>query len=251
VFCAAHGLDGIGDLPGIAAEQRVLSGHGTAAEQAEQAAMMARIAQSMAQDTQILNAGFLQAIRLRFALAPFLPFKVALATATETLPLMLVGIALFRSGFFTGGWSRQAIVRLAVAGIGIGGMLTLPVLWWIWAHHFPPRAMLGVMDHIAAIPRAIMALGYLAALMLCWPGTSAHPLARRLAAAGRCAFTNYLGTTVLMGAVFSGWGLGRGPELPRMWLPAFVVLGWIAMLAWPAWWLARFRQGRWKRRGDA
>ncbi|MBF5091509.1 DUF418 domain-containing protein [Novosphingobium sp. NBM11] len=243
VFCAAHGLDGIGDLPGIAAEQRVLSGHGTAAEQAEQAAMMARIAQSMAQDTQILNAGFLQAIRLRFALAPFLPFKIALATATETLPLMLVGIALFRSGFFTSGWSRQAIVRLAVAGIGIGGMLTLPVLWWIWAHHFPPRAMLGVMDHIAAIPRAIMALGYLAALMLCWPGTRAHPLARRLAAAGRCAFTNYLGTTVLMGAVFSGWGLGLGPELLRMWLPAFVVLGWIAMLAWPAWWLARFRQG--------
>ena len=48
---------------------------------------------------------------------------------------------------------------------------------------------------------------------------------------------------MLMGAVFSGWGLGLGPELPRMWLPAFVVLGWIAMLAWPAWWLARFRQG--------
>lgn len=243
VFCAAHGLDGIGDMAGIAAEQRVLSGHGTPAEQAEQAAMMARIAQSMADDTQILNAGFLEAIRLRTALAPFLPFRIALATATETLPLMLAGIALFRSGFFTGAWSRRAIIGMAVAGIGIGGMLTMPMLWWIWTHHFPPRAMLGVMDHIAAIPRAIMALGYLAAFMLCWPGASRHPLARRLAAAGRCAFTNYLGTTVLMSALFSGWGLGLGPELARLWLPAFVVLGWVAMLAWPAWWLARFRQG--------
>jgi uncharacterized protein len=62
-------------------------------------------------------------------------------------------------------------------------------------------------------------------------------------AAGRCAFSNYIGTTVLMGAIFSGWGLGLGPELSRVWLPAFVLLGWIAMLAWPHWWLSRHAQG--------
>jgi uncharacterized protein len=37
--------------------------------------------------------------------------------------------------------------------------------------------------------------------------------------------------------------LGLGPEVPRAWLPGFVLLGWAAMLAWPQWWLARFAQG--------
>ena len=34
------------------------------------------------------------------------------------------------------------------------------------------------------------------------------PLHRRIAAAGRAAFTNYLGTSILMTALFYGWGFG-------------------------------------------
>ena len=58
------------------------------------------------------------------------------------------------------------------------------------------------------------------------------------------AFSNYLGTTVLMTALFYGWGIGlvgTGRHAPRK--AGFVLLGWALMLGWSAPWLARFRQG--------
>ena len=66
---------------------------------------------------------------------------------------------------------------------------------------------------------------------------------QRLVAAGRCAFTNYLGTTFVMSALFAGWSLGLGGVLPRAALPLMVLGGWALMLAWPQLWLARFGQG--------
>jgi uncharacterized protein len=243
LFVASHGLNAIGDLPGIASEQRVLAGLGTPDERLEQAQMMVRIAQSIASDTQILNAGFARAVRLRIATDPWLPFSTVLLTFTETLPLMLIGMALFQSRFFSGEWSRRALARMAWGATLCGLIPTLAVVAWLWPRDFPPRAMFGVLNDAMAMPHLLMALGYAAIFMLAWPRLSATAAGRRLAAAGRCAFTNYLGTTMLMSAIFAGWGLGLGPELSRAWLPVFVVLGWAAMLAWPVWWLRRLGQG--------
>lgn len=243
LFLVSHGMDAIGALGGIAAEQRVLSGHANPADIAEQAGMTQRIAESIAADLRVLNAGFVEALRLRLGEAPFLPFATTLSTFTETFPLMLLGMALHRSGFFSGGWSRRALWLTAIAGIGAGGALAVALAVWCSAHGFPPRAMFEIMGPLAAPEHLAMALGYGAALMLAWPSIAGSAAARTLAAAGQCAFTNYIGTTALMGAVFSGWGLGLGPELGRGWLPAFLLPGWIAMLCWPRWWLARHRSG--------
>ncbi|WP_408588354.1 DUF418 domain-containing protein [Novosphingobium sp.] len=243
IFVLSHGAAMVGDLYGLAAEQRVLAGHASPAEVAEQAGMMQRIAASVADDVRILNAGFVEAVRLRWTTAPFLPFETTLSTLTETFPLMLLGMALQASGFFAGEWSDRALRLLAMAGIGIGGALTLALLGWLAAHGWPPRAMFAALGSLGALPHLLMALGYAAGLLLLWPRVADRALARRIVAAGRCAFTNYIGTTALMGAFFSGWGLGLGPEIPRAWLPLFVVTGWLAMVAWPRWWLVRFRQG--------
>jgi uncharacterized protein len=111
--------------------------------------------------------------------------------------------------------------------------------------------MFALMGSLAAMPHLLMALGYLAALLLLWPRIAQTAAGRRIAAAGRCAFTNYIGTTILMTALFSGWGLGLGGVLPRGWVVLFVPLGWAAMLAWPEAWLARFGigplEGLWRR----
>lgn len=243
LFVVSHGMDGIGDLAGIAAEQRLLAGNGNPAEMAEQAEMMATIATMNASDNAILNAGFIDAIRLRLTTDPFLPFQTTAITFTETLPLMLLGMALLRTGFFTGEWSARTLRRMTWGGIGVGGGLTLALLGWLMIHAFPPRAMFATINDLSALPHLLMAMGYAAGLILLWRRIGANAAGQALAAAGRCAFTNYIGTTVLMTALFSGWGLGLGPELPRLWLPMFVVLGWAAMLAWPRWWLARFPAG--------
>jgi len=69
------------------------------------------------------------------------------------------------------------------------------------------------------------------------------PLVDRIAAAGRAAFTNYLGTSLLMTALFYGWGFGLFGELSRieLWIP--VAAMWTIMLLWSKPWLDRFRYG--------
>lgn len=243
LFLASHGLEMVGDIAGIATEVRVLAGHGTPAEAAEQAAMMGRIAASIAADSQVLHAPFLEAVHIRLTTAPFAPLENLGATFFETFPLMLLGMALLRMGLFTGEWPERALRRMAVIGIVVGGTMSAALIGWAALRGFPPGAMFAVMGSLAAIPHLAMTLGYLAALLLLWPRVAGSAAGQRFAAAGRCAFTNYLGTTFVMSFLFAGWGLGLGGVLPRAALPLVVLGGWALMLAWPQWWLARFGQG--------
>ncbi|KPF87561.1 DUF418 domain-containing protein [Novosphingobium sp. AAP93] len=243
LFLASHGLEMVGDLASIAAENRVLAGHGAPAEVADQAAMMGRIAASITADMQVLHASFLDAVRIRLTTAPALPLANLGATFFETFPLMLLGMALLRLGLFTGEWEGGSLRRMALFGIGMGGSISAALIGWAATRGFPPAMMFALMGSLAAIPHLAMTLGYLAVLLLLYPRLKDTPVGQRLVAAGRCAFTNYLGTTFVMCALFAGWGLGLGGVLPRGTLPVVVLGGWALMLAWPQWWLARFGQG--------
>lgn len=226
-YALVHVIEALTALPGVMADQP---------------ALMGRIAASVAKDTAVLNAGFLQAIWLKLTNSPLQPLTTTLSTFTETVPLMLLGMAMVRGGFFTA-WTRWRLAVLAGSGIVIGGVPTVMAVHWLEGHGWPPQAMFLAIEDGMALPHLLMALGYAALLVLIFPTVRRWPIGKALAAAGRCAFSNYLGTTVLMTAIFSGWGLGLGPELPRVWLPAFVLLGWVVMLLWPQWWLRRFGQG--------
>lgn len=242
IYLFSHVTEALFAVPGIVAEQSVLAGRALASDMAEQAGMMARIAASVRSDIAVLDAGFTQAAMLKLSNSALQPLQVTFATFTETLPLMLLGMAMVRSGFFTA-WHPRRMAAIATGGIVVGGLPTLFWLQWLAAHRWPPRAMFASLEAIMAVPHLLMALGYAAGLLLLYPLIRQSTLGLALTAAGRCAFTNYIGTSVLMSAIFCGWGLGLGHEMPRVWLPAFVVLGWVAMLAWPGWWLARYGHG--------
>jgi uncharacterized protein len=68
-------------------------------------------------------------------------------------------------------------------------------------------------------------------------------LVARIAAAGRTAFTNYLGTSILMTALFYGYGGGLYGSLSRaeLWIPVLAM--WALMLLWSKPWLDRFDYG--------
>jgi len=95
----------------------------------------------------------------------------------------------------------------------------------------------------AALPHLLMAIGYAAILVLLAPHIIGSTPGLRIVAAGRMAFSNYIGTTLLMTALFYGWGLGLIGQFGHAGLLAFVVLGWAAILAWSKPWLSRFRYG--------
>jgi uncharacterized protein len=87
-----------------------------------------------------------------------------------------------------------------------------------------------------------MVLG-MAALLVVYAPSATGWLGDRVRAAGRAAFTNYLGTSVLMMLVFHGWALGLYGELNRPQLYVVVALACVVMLAWSKPWLDRYRYG--------
>ena len=160
----------------------------------------------------------------------------------ETLPLMLVGMGLYRMGFFSGGMSQRKLLRWGALGIVVGGALTLLIGLWTKGNGLTYYGTLAAFVGFSPLPRLPMILGYAAMLVLIAPAANGW-LGQRISAAGRTAFTNYLGTSIAMMLVFHGWAGGLFGRLDRPELYVVVAIAWAAMLLWPLPWLARYRFG--------
>ena len=169
--------------------------------------------------------------------------EILLVPLTETIALMLIGMGLYRMGFFSGAFDRAKMRRWGWIGIVAGVLLTLPVALLPYRTGFDFFTTLFVFNGVGRIGQLPMALG-LAALLVLWaPRATQGWLGSRFAAAGRMAFSNYLGTSIVMMFVFHGWALGLFGHLGRVELIGVVLLTWTAMLAWSKPWLAHFRYG--------
>ncbi|MFD2135722.1 hypothetical protein ACFSLT_11835 [Novosphingobium resinovorum] len=60
---------------------------------------------------------------------------------SETLPLMLIGMALYRAGLFDGTLRRKRLIEVSLACTFAGMALTVMFLGWAWPRHFPAVAM--------------------------------------------------------------------------------------------------------------
>ena len=166
----------------------------------------------------------------------------------ETIPLMLIGMALFKSGMFkaglfAGSWDAARLRRWAWWGVGSGLVLTLPLAWWLWREQFALPLTLFVWLGPAAMGRLASTIGYATLAVLLARRFADSALGERLVACGRMAFSNYIATSLVMTFIFHGWGLGLFARFGRFELMGFVLLGWALMLGWSKPWLARFRFG--------
>lgn len=187
-----------------------------------------------------MRGGWIDQVRWRWAHAHG-PFEFLLLIGPQTLSAMLFGMAAYRSGMLTGGWDHARLKRWALLGLGV----SLPVY-----------ALLGLMtldsgfdqrsiyfgSIVASEPfRMFGVVGYAALAMLAMrPGGW---LTTRLAAVGRAAFSNYLGTSILVTAIFYGWGLGLFAQVSRAPIYLVAPLVWGVMLLWSKPWLDRFTFG--------
>lgn len=160
----------------------------------------------------------------------------------ETFPLMLIGVALYRFGFFSGEFSSGKMRRWGWAGVFAGGLAFLAIGLFLKQVDFGYYAMLAAFMGWSPLPQLAMVLG-LAALLVEYSPRWTGWLAERIRAAGRAAFTNYLGTSILMLFVFQDFALGLFGDLGRPGLYLVTVLAWVVMLAWSKPWLDRYRYG--------
>jgi uncharacterized protein len=154
-----------------------------------------------------------------------------------TLSLMMIGLALFKSGFFAG---RSTTRRCqAVLGAGATALVVQAVLSWREVILLQPIAGGDVASGVLA---PVIALGYAAGVILLLRSRAA-PVLAPVAAAGRMAFTNYLAQSLIMTTLFYGGRFALMGQVDRPALWAIVIAVWAVQLAWSSWWLARFQYG--------
>jgi uncharacterized protein len=186
------------------------------------------------------RGGWLDNVRWRWGHATdpisFLPILGA-----QTLSAMLFGMAAFRSGFLTGEWDRRRYARWALICLGIAWAAYAALAVNTYVEGFDPRAVY-LASIVASEPfRMLGTVGY--AALFIWLIRPESGLGKRLAAVGRAAFTNYLGTSVLVTAILYGWGLGLYGQLSRAEIYLVPLLVWSIMLLWSKPWLDRFQYG--------
>jgi len=159
----------------------------------------------------------------------------------ETLGLMVLGMAGYKSGFLTGQLADRQYRKAALAGIGVGLAAYGIFAVIIWRANFAPMEFFGISQVYSPLFRPVMAMGYAALFILMFRDRSAWR--DRFAAVGRTAFSNYLGCTILGTLLFYRFGGGLYGALSRgeAWL--LVPPVWALMLLWSKWWLDRFAYG--------
>ncbi len=169
----------------------------------------------------------------------------------DSVALMLLGMGLFKMGFFSGTWSVRAYRRVMLVGYGLG----LPLVGYAFYDslvRFPNHeAFLKVLetvpilwaDLIYPFQRMLLVMAHAAALILVYRAGALAWLTRRLAAVGQMALTNYLMHTVFCTLIFFGYGLNLYGELQFYQLYFVVAAIWAFQLVTSPWWLARFRFG--------
>lgn len=219
------------------------SGVMDAAETAEfQSKFMAGMESGTRMTDAIRSGDYLAFVAANFTENLWMPISSLSMAMVETMGLMLIGMGLIRMGFFSGAFDRRKMLLWGWAGIVFGGIGTYLVGTWLISSGFDVLAGMFAYIGFSAAPRLLMILG-LAALMVVYAPSATGWLGQRISAAGRAAFTNYLGTSILMLFVFHGWAFALFGELGRPQLYLVVLGAWVVMLAWSKPWLDRFKYG--------
>lgn len=161
----------------------------------------------------------------------------------RTGALMLLGMALFKTGFLTGKaktWVYLLLIALGGAGLAWTGWESSMKLATDFAE---PQATgrYNMAYEFASLP---ITLGYASLAILLIRSRAIAGLLNPVARLGQMAFTNYLTQSLIMTTIFwSGRGLGLFGEFNRVELWGCVIAIWALQLIWSPLWLSRFSMG--------
>lgn len=171
------------------------------------------------------------------------PIELIVVYGAETLALMALGMVLYRNGFLTGAWEMARYRRFAILAYGIGLPPLIALLVWCWTSGFDTLVVVGSGIAWSMPFRIAVMLGHAALAAMAWKAFRGSSTMARIEAVGRAAFSNYLGTSLLMTTLFYGYGFGLFGELTRWQAHLVCVPVWALMLLWSKPWLDRFAYG--------
>jgi|HubBroStandDraft_6_1064221.scaffolds.fasta_scaffold21255_2 uncharacterized protein len=157
--------------------------------------------------------------------------------------LMLIGIALFKLGFFSAkkpGWMYASMV---VCGMLIG----LPIIYYGFLREASvqwtfPSAFIADQQY-NYFGSLFVAIGWVGVIMLACKSLALRSVTSRLAAVGRMAFSNYIFHTLICTTLFYGHGFGLFGKVERWQQFAIVLVIWSFQLVASPIWLGHFYFG--------
>jgi uncharacterized protein len=194
----------------------------------------------LAEDLALYTGGYFEIMTHRLK-DWFSPVTTAFLFGAETLAYMLLGMAALKSGFLTGAWEDRRYRKWALIGYAIS-IPAFAILAFIDISSGFDTATVVMVGMAGTTPfRPLMIVAHAALIILLTRRGGA--LVQRIAAAGRAAFTNYLGTSILVTTLFYGYGFGLYGDLGRAEVYLVVLAVWALMLLWSKPWLDRYRYG--------
>lgn len=160
----------------------------------------------------------------------------------DVLSMMLIGIALFKWGFFSGQKPASNYWLMVAIGYPIGIAINYYEMRLILDAHFSTLSF-SESNITYYWGRFFVAMGHVGLIMLFCKSPLFGWLKTSLAAVGKMALTNYLMHSVICMFVFTGVGFGLFGQLERFELLYVVVAIWIFQLIVSASWLKYFQFG--------
>ncbi len=157
----------------------------------------------------------------------------------RALGAMLIGVALYRSGFIAGKSGTATYRKAASWGLSIGVPLaTAGVIIQAIAGYDSNVAIVGqIPNTIATVP---IALAYIS-LIAIWDRKPVNGFHLRMRSVGQMALTNYLTQTIIGVTIFAT--IFNKGDLNRSGIVVFILCVWGIQLAWSKPWLTHFKFG--------
>ncbi len=160
----------------------------------------------------------------------------------DMFAMMLVGIALVKTGVLTAERSVRFYAQLAAIGYLIGLPINALAAWQSVQNQFEPISLFFTTSTYQ-LGRVSTTLAHAAVLLMIVKSGALRWLTSRLAAVGQMAFSNYILTSLTCSVIFYGYGFGFYGRLERYQLYFIVPAIWIFQLAVSPIWLRHFRFG--------
>ena len=160
----------------------------------------------------------------------------------DVLPMMLLGIALFKLGVITASLRKRDYLLMMLLGYGIGVSINYYETSLLLKDNF---SVLSFMKSGLTYPfgRVAVAFGHIGLIMIFCKSGILGFLRNALAAVGRMALTNYIMHSVICAFVFTGIGFSLFGQLERYELYYVVGAIWLFQLIVSPIWLKYFRFG--------
>jgi len=195
-------------------------------------------------EVKIMQGPFLEQMPIRLENAiEFQTLVFMIETFWRTTSLMLLGMILYRKGILSANKSISYYSKMILIGFGIGLIISLIGLNQSYDSGWSGAYVMSIGANYKLISGVFIATGYIGFVMWCFKKGVFKKLQNRLQSAGRMAFTNYIGMSLICSLIFNGHGLALYGTLDRLQQFIVVVSIWVLILTVSPLVLRKYRYG--------